>query len=137
MQDIFKKEGEEVVKKIETKQIVLNRFDIDGLSDEQLDRAAMFYWACFLGEQCNPLIDFFLKDLGFSPFAPFYCGLSPVVGAIQGGQVKIFKRLVTNSKWNLPYVHHKDDQEYQYVVNGVEEKGLTNKYYFHNEDDKK
>jgi len=52
------------------------------LDEQQKDIATMFYWACFLGETCIPLIDLFMKDLGFSPFAAFYQGLSPVIGAI-------------------------------------------------------
>ena len=41
----------------------------------------------------------------------------------------MFKRLVENSRWNLPIVHHKNIEEKEQVMKGTTLIG-ENKYYF-------
>jgi hypothetical protein len=74
-------------------------------------------------------VDIFQNELGFSPFVGFYRGLSPVIGAIKGKQVDMFKRLVENSRWNLPIVHCKNLEEKGKILENKRSHGI-NKYYF-------
>jgi hypothetical protein len=91
--------------------------------------ATMFYWAAYIGDYGKDLVDLFLIDLGYSPFVGFYRGLSPVVGAIRGGQLQMFKYLVENSRWNLPIVHLKEGDEPGTTIEKQRALAL-NKYFF-------
>ena len=89
----------------------------------------MFYWAAYIGDQGKELVDLFLINLGYSPFVGFFRGLSPVVGAIRGGQLQMFKYLVENSRWNLPIVHMKEGDVHGTILEKQRHLGL-NRYFF-------
>lgn len=84
----------------------------------------MFYWAAFLGDKGKQLVTIFLEDLGFSPFVGFFRGLSPVIGAIKGNQIEMFKRLVENSGKEIPTINGDGESPRSRRANEI------NKYYF-------
>lgn len=62
------------------------------------------------------MVDFFITDIGFSPFVCLYKGHCPVVGSILGGKLNMFEYLVKNSNEGLKTVHaeHVSDYDKKY-----------------------
>lgn len=58
------------------------------------------------------MVDFFMTDIGFSPFVRLYKGHCPVVGSILGGKLNMFKYLVEHSNEGFKTVHAENVSEY-------------------------
>ena len=78
------------------------------------------------------MVDFFLREIGFSPFVCLYKGHCPLVGTILGGRFNMFKKLVEQSNEGFKTVHA------EYVSDYTKEDGADidkNIYKFINERD--
>jgi hypothetical protein len=114
---------------------LLVKFDIKSLSEEQLTFLYIYYWAAFSGHATGgKMVDFFIREIGFSPFVCLYKGHCPVVGSIIGGRLNMFKSLVVNSNEGFKTVHA------EYVSDYTKEHGADidkNIYAFINKSDMK
>lgn len=98
----------------------------------QLSFLYMFYWAAFTGKSAGQnLVDFFMGELGFSPFVCLYKGHCPVVGAILAGKYNMFKYLVKHSNKGFKVVHADKVSE----IDGDDGDLEDNKYCFINKED--
>ena len=77
------------------------------------------------------MVDFFMTDIGFSPFVRLYKGHCPVVGSILGGKLNMFKYLVEHSNEGFKTVHAENVSEYS-KENGNIDKNI---YSFINQED--
>ena len=71
----------------------------------------MFYWAAYFGnlndqvkgtDEGKNLVDFFMGELGFTPFIGFYRDQSPVFATIAQKNLENFKYFVENTRHGLP-----------------------------------
>jgi hypothetical protein len=95
----------------------------------------MYYWAAYYGTDIGmKLVKNFRDDMGISPFVPMRNGLSPVVGAIKGEQLDIFRELVSNTRWNLRIVHLKEGDDPSINIE-PRRSNIKNRYFFQKGED--